>query len=88
MSGPIFSRYGTFDDPKWINGVILRRRAMKSYRCGGDGRATKPEHAGRCTRSIEPGQAYAEYVGETPSFQSGLRVSMVCAEAFFVKAAR
>lgn len=76
--------YGTFGDQKWIDGVILRQRARKRWRCWGSGARTA-QHTAGCSGWIEPGEAYVEYIAETPSYQSGSRHSMLCAEAFFTR---
>jgi hypothetical protein len=51
----------------YIENSIIRR-AAKRHRCK------------KCGGSIEPGQQYVEYVGETACFQSGARFCLACAE--------
>jgi len=76
--------HGMTDDPRWLDGVVLRRVARKRYRCWGNG-ARRVSHMTSCPGWIEIGQPYAEYVAETPSYQSGSRHTMPCAEAFLTK---
>ena len=75
--------YGTFNDLKWIDNVILRSRSKKRWRCSGNG-ARRAAFASGCPGYIEPGTTpYIEYIGETPSYQTGSHHCMPCAEAFF-----
>lgn len=64
----------------WAAGTtIYRATARKRYTCRGNGSVG---HAPDCTRQIEPGQAYLEYVGEVPAFAVGARICLPCALAF------
>jgi hypothetical protein len=68
-------------EPTWIENVILRKRARRDWPCWGDG-ARRAAHADGCAGTITAGTAYAEYIGETPAYQSGSRHSMPCALAY------
>jgi hypothetical protein len=63
------------------NGLMFRT-ARKTHRCNGDGSASH-RHAVDCAREIQPGEQYVECFWDTPAYQSGSRVSMACARAFY-----
>ncbi len=75
----------TYNDPKWVDGVIFRK-ARKRWQCWGNGARTA-QHAAGCPEVIEPGDAMIEYVLESPMYQTGSHHTMVCAEAFFTQTA-
>ncbi len=60
-----------------LDEIAYIRRARKQHRCS-DIFSTKREP---CRRPIAKGEYYVEYVGETPSYQSGERYHLECAVA-------
>lgn len=63
---------------------LLLRTARKDWPCVGDG-SWKSRHTPDC-EGIKEGESYVECVWETPAYQSGARVSLACAEAFYTDA--
>lgn len=78
------SQTETYNDAKWIDGVVLRRASRKRWLCSGDG-ARRANHAAGCSGWIERGQPCAEYLGETPAYQTGTHHSLLCADAFLTR---
>jgi hypothetical protein len=62
-------------------GLVLRT-ARKSWECHGSG-GRPNRHADDCPGIIEPGTQYVESFWFSPAYQSGDRISMPCARAFF-----
>jgi hypothetical protein len=71
MTPPAFERDG-----------LVPRKARKSWACDGDGSASH-RHTPDCPRTIESGARYVECLWEAAVYQSGNRVSLPCAIAFY-----
>lgn len=69
----------------WAEENAIYRTARKTYRCEGSG-GIPARHSDACPKLIRPGEAYIEYVGETPAYQRGSPHSIACAINFgFIK---
>lgn len=62
--------------------ALVFRHARKQYECCGDGSAGR-RHARDCPGVILPGEKHFEYLGETPAYQSGPRLTLACAREFW-----
>jgi hypothetical protein len=65
--------------PRWLDAdeTLALRTARKHRVCcqgGGDGSHASPA----CTITIRPGEAYVEYMGETPAYHTGHAYCLPC----------
>ena len=70
----------------WIEGCI-ERTARKHYSCVGSGSRdiVRYPHASDCPQSINPGERYVEFLGESPAYESGSRHTLACARRYLRK---
>jgi len=67
---------------------LIKRVARKSYKCRGNGAGCGCAKFAEDHKDIQRGDIYIECLWEARPFESGGRVCLACAEAFYLSPAR